>query len=350
VSARAAARAAAASAVEALRAEGAQIIVALASADRRTVRQIATGVTGIDFVIQGGLDQADPAAPSDTGGAHLIHAGRQGQRLVVIDVYRTGDGRLADRSEWTTGVERTRLEGRIRDLEARIAGWERDGTTPAAEIETQRVLVASLRAELAALGTPGPIEGNAFVARIEELAPEAARDAEVTAMMEALSGRVNEHNRTALAHLVPPPVADGEARYVGSAACRSCHEPAYAWWHSTPHGRAYQTLVDRHKQFDLSCVGCHVTGYRRPGGSTVTHNLDGALVDVGCENCHGAGSRHVSTPDADGLVVRDAAEPLCVRCHNPDHSDRFHYGAYRSMLIAPGHGQPAAATAAPSAP
>ena len=41
---------------------------------------------------------------------------------------------------------------------------------------------------------------------------------------------------------------------------------------STSHGRAYATLEQRNKQFNLSCVGCHVTGYDQPGGATVVHN------------------------------------------------------------------------------
>ena len=58
---------------------------------------------------------------------------------------------------------------------------------------------------------------------------------------------------------------------MGSEACQSCHAEAYAWWKSTKHGRAYATLENVHKEFNLSCVGCHVTGYNQPGGSTVTH-------------------------------------------------------------------------------
>ena len=39
-------------------------------------------------------------------------------------------------------------------------------------------------------------------------------------------------------------------------------------------------------------------------------------------------------------VVPDAPEAVCKQCHNAEHSDKFEYGAYRSMLIVPGHGQP----------
>src|SRR5690606_12356933 len=155
----------------------------------------------------------------------------------------------------------------------------------------------------------------------------------------------NEHNRVALAGRMPPAPAEGEAHYVGSEACETCHAEAYAWWRGTPHGRAYQPLVDADKQFTPGCVGCHGTGYNRPGGAPGAHNLDGKLVDVGCENCHGLRCSHGANPDAAGLVARDAPEALCVRSHNEEHSDTFHYEAYRAALIAPGHGMPLPAAA-----
>ena len=96
--------------------------------------------------------------------------------------------------------------------------------------------------------------------------------------------------------------------YVGHArAAATCHETALAWWKGHAHGRAYATLEQRNKQFNLSCVGCHVTGYNQPGGATVVQNQ--GLTDVGCESCHGPGSLHVADHDvdADKNVVLDAA-------------------------------------------
>ena len=58
------------------------------------------------------------------------------------------------------------------------------------------------------------------------------------------------------------------------------------------HAQAWQTLVDRSQQYDLSCIGCHVTGWDKPGGTNLAHT-DG-LRDVQCEVCHGAGSLHVA--------------------------------------------------------
>jgi hypothetical protein len=329
--------------VRALQEAGADIVVALVRSDRRTGRQLAANVDGIDFVVQGGLDLEQAIAPATVGDTAIVHAGRQGQGLVVVDIYHRGSGAYGDWSDWTLAEERARLDRRVTDLRARIEEWEQADDVDDDDVARQRQRLASLERERDALRVPERMDGNAFNAEYVELPPEAARDPRVTRQMEAYDRRVNSHNRVAFADLAPLPAPPGQAHYVGSAACESCHAPAVQWWRRHPHGRAYQTLVDRHKEFNLSCVGCHVTGYMEPGGSTVTHNLDGALVDVGCESCHGPGSRHIETPDAPSLVARDTAEGVCVTCHNPEHSDTFVYQGYRAALIVPGHGLPVAA-------
>ena len=161
--------------------------------------------------------------------------------------------------------------------------------------------------------------------------------------VDQLDRRINEHNRVTYADRAPPDAAEGAAVYLGSASCQSCHSDAYSWWRGHAHGRAYATLQDAHKEFHFECVGCHVTGYEQPGGSTVTQNLDGALVDVGCENCHGPGSLHVAAP-AEHSLQADTPESVCVRCHNEEHSDLFDYDVYVRTLRVPGHGLPAAET------
>ena len=58
-----------------------------------------------------------------------------------------------------------------------------------------------------------------------------------------------------------------QAAYVGMEACRDCHAEAFDIWERTPHSRAYWTLEIVSKNYNLSCVACHVTGYQRPGGT-----------------------------------------------------------------------------------
>lgn len=318
---------------------GATFVVVLARGDRTFARSLAE-IRGVNLVAHGGLDQEIPSPPTVVRGALVVQGGRQGQRLVSIDVYARGDGAFEDASAWSQEAARAELELAIRERRADIARWEREGGVSAADLTEQRRRVDAMQREIEALERPRDLsQGNLLVARVLELDPDIASDSAITQRLRVHDRRVNEHNRVALADRVPIPVPEGAAAYVGSAQCRSCHAPAYAWWQGHHHGRAYQTLVDRDKQFSLACVGCHVTGYDRPGGATVTHNMDGALVNVGCESCHGPGSAHVASPTTAHLV-EDVPESTCIGCHNPEHSDRFQYAGFRASLRVPGHGLP----------
>ncbi|MEM9697134.1 MAG: multiheme c-type cytochrome, partial [Myxococcota bacterium] len=101
---------------------------------------------------------------------------------------------------------------------------------------------------------------------------------------------------------------------------------------------AYQTLIDGHVQYNLECVGCHVTGYGKPGGSTVTHNAD--LQSVQCETCHGPGSKHAENPGAKGLITLAPDPQSCVsQCHHPPHIEGFDPVAKMDLVLGPGHGK-----------
>jgi len=124
---------------------------------------------------------------------------------------------------------------------------------------------------------------------------------------------------------------------VGVEACTSCHEEERKVWDGTPHAHAYATLQKDFKEYNLECVSCHVTGYGRPGGSTVTHT--DKLVDVGCEVCHGPGSNHIRSPEVVGNIKRSPELSTCVaECHHPPHVEGFDPAAKVRLVLGPGHG------------
>lgn len=325
----------------ALRARGATLVIGLLASDPRTARRIAGATRGLDFLLHGGTDSAETPPPERVGQTTLLRAAHRGHGLLVVDVTRTGPGSFVDVSVWSRQAQRSALAQRISELAARISEWERDKATDRALLDEQRARLARVRAELSALDKHASVRGNSFSARFIELGPETASDPEIRSLLDAHDKRVNAHNRTALANLLPPPVAKGEPSYVGATRCGQCHAEALIWWQKHAHGRAYATLEKVDKQWSLSCVSCHVTGYGKPGGSTVVHNE--GLTNVGCESCHGPGSMHAEDPDTDDAknVHSDAGEALCVQCHNAEHSDHFAYAKYRAKLIVPGHGLPA---------
>jgi hypothetical protein len=150
--------------------------------------------------------------------------------------------------------------------------------------------------------------------------------------------RVNAHNREAFKDRSPPPAPAGTAYYLGSATCAHCHEDADVFWRKTEHAGAYATLQTQFKEFNLDCVSCHVTGYNRPGGSTVTHVSK--LENVQCESCHGPGSLHVENPGSSNGLIRRVPEPsTCRSCHHAPHvADDWSYEQAWPHIVGEGHG------------
>ncbi|MDP2371089.1 cytochrome c family protein [Rhodoferax sp.] len=98
--------------------------------------------------------------------------------------------------------------------------------------------------------------------------------------------------------------APGE--YVGVRVCTKCHDLHGESWADTAHAKAFDSLkantkadekkkakLDPAKDYtkDKDCVGCHSTGFGKPGGYAVGKDPGGPekLGSVGCESCHGPG-------------------------------------------------------------
>jgi hypothetical protein len=94
-------------------------------------------------------------------------------------------------------------------------------------------------------------------------------------------------------------------KYVGSDACKKCHEAEHAVWDKTPHGHALEALEKiaarpTLRNFDPECVRCHTVGFDHKTGY-VDDKTTPALKHVGCESCHGPGSAHADNPRAKEL-------------------------------------------------
>jgi len=111
----------------------------------------------------------------------------------------------------------------------------------------------------------------------------------------------------------------GGLMYVGSKACAECHDYAYDKWGTKAHAGAYATLEGENSHYDPECVRCHVVGMDYVSGF-ITPEKTPHLKDVGCENCHGPGSKHIENP-----LEEPTSEPRsdCLECHTPEHSGNF---------------------------
>jgi YVTN family beta-propeller protein len=153
------------------------------------------------------------------------------------------------------------------------------------------------------------------------------------------------------------PQTDGARAYTGVQACAACHggpEMGYQYsrWRLSAHARAYAVLatpgaaemaaaegVKGDPQKAPDCLRCHVTGQSDPPGAFLgTFYPD---EGVGCEACHGAGSRYVAE-----AIMRDpraaaqaGLEPVsretCRPCHKGAHGRSFDYEAASEMILHP---------------
>lgn len=340
------ARAALERASKALSEKGAEIKIALLAVPRGDALRLAELVPGFSLAIVGKpFDQGEgndgKTPPVLIGDTLIVQAPNHLQAVAVVDLFvRDGDLVFEDGSGVRHAERRASLERRVAELEKRIFEWQAQGSAIKKEdLDARRADLARLRKELAELDQPSvPERGSYFRYELLEVAERLGTDPAVASRMSAFYRRVNEHNKVAFADRKPPPVPEGKSGYLGVEQCTACHAEERKFWDGTRHALAYGTLDRQHKQFNLECVSCHVTGYEKPGGSTVTHVAD--LKNVQCETCHGPGSRHVGDPSNPELIVKKPARSLCApQCHHPPHvKEDWSVDRAWKLIVGPGHG------------
>jgi hypothetical protein len=263
------------------------------------------------------------------------------QTVGVVDFFVQGsDYKFQDATGLANAEALVSLNKRIHDYEGRLATWEKDPSLPAEDLAARRADLKKMREEQARLGSRDPPKsGSFFHYTLVEVREKLGRDAKVEQRMSAFYKRVNAHNKTAFAGRRPPEVPAGKSAYAGIALCSGCHFEERRVWDRTGHARAFATLSTQFKEYNLDCVSCHVTGYEKPGGSTVTMNE--TLRDVQCEECHGPGAAHVNAPDVKGLIDPSPPLAMCVSaCHHSPHVDDFDAAQAKQFILGPGHGMP----------
>jgi hypothetical protein len=115
------------------------------------------------------------------------------------------------------------------------------------------------------------------------------------------------------------------ATYVGTKKCKLCHmkDGTYKKWESTKHSSAFKSLkTDAAKKLakgkaadqESACIACHVAK---------ADKKDIYDEGVGCETCHGPGSKYMkmdvmkdkTKAKAAGLIMNKDVK-LCEKCHN----------------------------------
>ena len=144
--------------------------------------------------------------------------------------------------------------------------------------------------------------------------------------------------------------------YIGSAKCESCHEESYRTWRKNRHSTAWNSLAtdpptvhtaNPLRDFDPECISCHVIGWQGSEnfpytGGFQTIETTPHLANVGCESCHGPGSKHSEAELGDDAALQEKiraamrlgnrTKQVCHSCHDGDNSPEFDFDTYYKKI------------------
>lgn len=338
--------AAAKKAIAELRQKGAQVVVGLLHMDRSDAIKLARKAKGMDFVVVGS-HAPDPdlvsSAPTKVGKAWVLQPANRGQIVTRVDVTVRSGGAFADAigpARAATMIKQ--LKANTVELKKKLAFWKQNNSSDPFFVKTKETQLAEMTTKLKALQKSAlqiPATGNYFVMQQVRIAKALPCNAAVQTAKRAYDKAAGAANVKTAKQYPPAKPDKGKPHYVGVKECGMCHRKAVDFWKKTKHHQAWKTLVAVNKQFNYDCIGCHVTGWDKPGGSTMGFN--DKLRSVQCEVCHGPGSIHVAEDGKEKpfSLTREPPPTLCKGCHTKDHSDTFNYKAYLRDVTGPGHGE-----------
>lgn len=337
-------------AVAQLRSQGAQVVIGLIQAeDKRAAAKLVREIGGIDLAIAGlGLKAPEPneiaIEPQQVGNSWLVMPANRGQIVARLDVTLRGPGPLTGAvGPAAASAKITALDQQLAALDSELAAFAADKAADRAFVarkQQERTQLAAERDRLRAHPLAVPPRGSYFTLDQVRISKALACSPAVQDAVSKFYLATGEINVKAAASVAVPPPPKGQAAYAGAEACADCHADEVTFWRKTVHATAWKTLEARGQQFDFDCIGCHVTGWDKPGGSNLGHNS--GLRDVQCETCHGPGSIHVAMGGTEkpATIKRAPAEDLCAsQCHTKEHSDTFQLVPYLRDVLGPGHGE-----------
>jgi len=277
----------------------------LSNADEVTNRAVAEGVPGLGAVLTTEGERFEE--PKTTAGAPMVEAPARGRYVALLHLSLGTDPRaleLVDRGIWKD-VALTR---------SARPGAEGGPAAEAREKEAKRDHGRLLRQ------TAG--RDVAFFESIP-LTPDLDGDTSTAPQLSAFRTAIlgNAAKATATATRVT---------YATGSSCGACHRDRLASWAFDDHARAMESLEKRHTADNPECVGCHSTGFGRPGGfSKLDEDSLESFRDVQCEACHGPMKGHDGHNSVHSQPITEAT---CRTCHDPANSPEFNFQAYRKRI------------------
>ena len=309
-------------------------------------RAIADTVANIQLILQSSPSPAN-LVPTVMKNTLICRTGKQGKYLGWLRINRQKSGQWGtDDIQKIINGKRQELAGindQLSRLRNKFSPEKLAGHQGYAGLETYRDQMLTSIRELEQesekrrqAGTAPSTFSNSYISMAANLPDQP----EVLALVKRIKADISRAGqRAARAKSATPAGWNGKKsvnrldRYTGWQACAQCHPGQAAFWRTTRHGAAYQTLVAEQQQFNLNCLTCHVTPTLTDQGQSLL-TLPLPLRSVGCETCHGPDRGHGNSPAAVSLL-RQPAEVICLRCHTPEHDDDFNYEKKRPLISCP---------------
>lgn len=150
-----------------------------------------------------------------------------------------------------------------------------------------------------------------------------------------------------------PAASTAGAEYVGTNKCKMCHMKQYKAWQETKHAHAFENLTAADpKLIDAqakaagvtlsgsaaandACLNCHVVGASMGGYPPADTSKTVSFANMGCEMCHGPGSKHVSAEKdvKKNFINGKPSEAMCKDCHTPAMSPKFAFEEYKTKGV-----------------
>ena len=327
-----------------LQKKGAKKIILLSTLGFQKVEAILEKVKGIHVAIEGAED-AELTTPKRIESAFLVSTPKEGQKAGLLSFYVQKAG-----LPWARVETAGQRKAAIKKMDEQVASYMRQ----AAQMKKQGAAFAplagiyinqanALRKKIVAakklLSAPAQLKKghNGYLHFLVPLARKLGEDPTIAERLARYGEDVKKANLKALAAIKPILKNAKGNFYAGVNKCKTCHVAAYQFWKKTRHANAYPTLVKDKKQYDLDCIGCHVTGWLKPGG---LYNIKKPhrLASVQCENCHSYGGLHAASANK-ALIVRNVPESTCKGCHHPPHDKSFNFHDRLKKILGKGHGE-----------
>ena len=327
-------------------------VVVLLHGGLKRAKEILDAHEAVDFVVVG-HDPRETDQVDKVGHGYTLEAYDQGRYFGVLKLFGRQNDRPYRDARTGSKAELEKIANQIDHVNKSI-----DRLPPSPRGEEPPILkrlrerlrdLKDRRQEIKNSGIEVSETNKSFLFRPVAMEPGFPIDESIRKKRNAFNRKLEKLSRQV--ERAVPPVEKGEATYIGTNQCATCHKEAHDFWQGTRHATALETLQERNKAWDQNCVGCHVVGYEKPGGSVLgklkyEEEIDGSkmtkdLRDVGCENCHGPGSKHRAQPvDSNGdpqHIRAGSGRDVCMQCHVQEHSPRFNYGTYVEKITGEGH-------------